>query len=190
MIIRIPIRSHLLKYLSNKIGGDKINIQHVSQQELFVDESEVIYLQRELGRCIYPFLRTNDKKQWKPQQLNKKEKHNLIALTFKDYLIDRKRVFISIDGVREVNYLLDKLMYAELIQISDRCIVNGARKKDAIIDFMNKYLIDEEDITVDSIRKRLWRENVALREKLYLHNNLHVLGATLDLSFGEQMIEN
>jgi hypothetical protein len=190
MIIRIPIRSHLLKYLSCKIGGEKINIQHVGQQELFVNESEVIHIQRELARSIYPFLVTNDRAQWKPAQLNKKEKHNLVALAFKDYLVDRKRVFISIDGVREVNYMLDKLMYGELIQINDSSIVNGARKKDAIIDFMNKYKIDEDDITIDSIRKRLWRENVALKEKLYLKNNLFVLGATLDLSFQDRMIEN
>jgi hypothetical protein len=190
MIIKIPVRVHLLKYLSGKVGGDKIEIQHVSQQQMFINESRVIEIQMKLSRVIFPFLNTDHRNQWQMQQLNGKGKYSLVALAFRDYLVDRKRVFISLQGVNKLNDLLDAMMYEELMGIMDTTISNKERHDKAILDFMNKYLIDEDDIRFDSIKKRLYRERLKINDKIYLNKNLAGMPAILDLSFGNKLVQN
>lgn len=190
MIIKIPVRVHLLKYLSGRVGGDKIEIQHISQQQMFASESHVIEIQQKLSQVIFPFLNTDHKNQWAMQQLNGKGKYSLIALAFKDYMMDRKRVFISLQGVNKLNDLIDGMMYAELMGIMDHTISEGGRHDKAILEFMNKYMIDEDDIRFDSIKKRLYRERLKIQDKIYLTKNLSGMPAMLDLSFANKLVQS
>lgn len=190
MIIKIPVRVHLLKYLSGKVGAEKIEIQHISQQQMFASESHVIDIQQKLSKTIFPFLNTDQRNQWQMHQLNGKGKYSLVALSFKDYLIDRKRVFISLQGVNKLNDLIDGMMYAELMGIMDYTISAKERHDKAILDFMNKYLIDEDDIKFDSIKKRCYRERLKIQDKIYLNKNLAGMPAILDLSFANKLVQS
>lgn len=186
MIIKIPVRAHLLKYLKTKIGSERMDIKHYFQIEMFEDQSEIIFLQKKISRAIYPFLTTQH--QWKPEQLGKSIKYNLIALNLKEYLTDSRRVYISFKGVLKLNEVIDELMLAELLNTIDVAIFTRKRQDLAILDFMNKYGFDEDDIRFDSLKKRCYRERERIQEKIFLEKNLKVSAGVLDLSFGELFI--
>ena len=188
MIIRIPIRIHLLKYLRGKAKGEQIRIQHHSQLELFEEDSPVIALQRDLARTIYPFLNTDNT--WeKSQLLTRREKYGLVSMQLKDYLVHSKKVFISYRGIMELNEFIDTMMVEELASRLDESIANRKRHDKTILDFMNEYGFDEDDIRFDSLKKRIYRERVRIAEKIYLSKNLKGTEAILDLSFADRLIQ-
>lgn len=187
MIIKIPIRAHLLKYLKTKIGSEKLNLKHYFQVELFEDQSEMIFIQKQISRALYPFLTTQH--QWRPEQLGKNVKYNLIALNLKEYLTDSRRIYISYKGVLVLNEVIDELMVGELLNSLDMAIYDRKRQDQVILDFMAKHAFDEDDIRFDSLKKRCYRERTRLKEKLFLEKNLKVSTGVLDLSFGERYIK-
>jgi hypothetical protein len=188
MNIRIPIRIHLLKYLRGKANGEQIRIQHYSQLELFEQDSAVIALQRDLARTIYPFLNTTY--QWEQAQIrNKLVKYGLISFELKEYLVHSKKLFISFKGVMALNDFIDNLMVEELAMKMDEAIANKKRHDKAILEFMNQYNFDEDDIRFDSLKKRMYRERVKIAEKIYLSNNLKPTSGVLNLSFGDRLIQ-
>ena len=188
MVIKIPIRVHLLKYLRGKVGADKLDIKHINQMELFADQSDIIFIQRELSKNIYPFINTTHN--WKPEHLGVKYKFGMVALNLKDYLINSKKLFISYDGVKKLNESLYDLMMNELMGLLDESIVNKTRHDEAIINFMNKYEIDEDDIRFDSLKRKCYRERARLAEQIFLENNLKMTSGVIDLSFGNNLVQS
>lgn len=188
MIIKIPIRTHLLKYLKTKIGSEKLKLKHYFQIELFEEQSEIIFLQKQISRALYPFLTTQH--QWRPDQLGKTIKYSMIALSLNEYLTDSRRIYISYKGVLKLNEVIDELMLGELINSLDMAIYDRKRQDQVILDFMAKYTFDEDDIRFDSLKKRCYRERSRLKEKLFLDKNLKVSTGVLDLSFGERYIQS
>lgn len=188
MVVRIPIKMHLLKYLRNKVGADKLEIKHYNQTEMFAEESDVIYIQRELSKTIYPFL--NTKIHWHQKQLDKQGNFGVVALNLKDYLVNSKRLCISIEGVKKFNSCIDSIMLKELITITDKAIAENQRQDNAIIDFMTRYQIDEDDIRFDSLKKRCYRERVKFAEKIFLSKNVNNKVGVLDLSFSTKFIQS
>jgi hypothetical protein len=187
MLVRIPLRIHLLKYLKAKVGADKLEIRHFNQLEMFQDQSDIIYIQRQLSKTLYPFLNTEH--QWEKSQLGNQGKYALIGLNLKDYLISTRRIYISIQGVIKFNDCVDNIMLKEMIALIDTAISKKERQDLCILDFMAKYQIDEDDIRFDSLKKRAYRERKRLAEKLFLDKNLKGTGAVLDLSFAEAFIQ-
>jgi hypothetical protein len=187
MLVRIPVRIHLLKYLKAKVGADKLEIRHFNQLEMFADQSDIIYIQRQLSKTLYPFLNTEH--QWSSDQLGNQGKYGIIGLNLKDYLIDSRRIYISILGVIKFNDSIDQIMLKEMITLLDKAISEKQRQDHTILEFMAKYQIDEDDIRFDSLKKRAYRERKRLAEKLFLERNLKGTGAVLDLSFSEKFIQ-
>lgn len=188
MLVRIPVRIHLLKYLKAKVGADKLEIRHFHQMEMFADQSDIIYIQRQLSKTLYPFLNTEH--QWAKEQLGSQGKFSLIGLNLKDYLMDSRRIYISLQGVVKFNDTIDQIMLTEMIGLLDKAISERKRQDHVILDFMSKYQIDEDDIRFDSLKKRAYRERKRLAEKIFLDKNLKGTGAVLDLSFSEKLIQS
>lgn len=187
MIIRIPIRIHLLKYLRGKVGAEQVKIQHYSQLSLFEADSPVAQLQADLSKTIYPFLNTNYA--WEDIQVkNKLNKYGLISLELKDYLVSTKKIFLSFKGVVALNDLIDAMMVEELSDLIDSTIANHKRQDIAILEFMNKYSIDEDDIRFDSLKKRIYRERLKQTAKIFISKNLAASSGVLSLSFGERLV--
>jgi len=187
MIIKIPIRVHLLKYLRGKIGSDKLEIKHFYQVEMFEDQSEIIFIQKQISRAIYPFLTT--KHHWRQDQLGKTISYGMISLGLKEYLVSTKRIQLSYLGVLKLNSTIDEMMLAELIGNIDKAISEKRQHDKTILDFMMKYNFDEDDIRFDSLKKRIYRERARLAEKIFLDKNLKVSEAILDLSFGDKYMQ-
>jgi hypothetical protein len=187
MIIKIPIRVHLLKYLRGKIGSDRLEIKHYYQVEMFEDQSEIIHIQKEISRAIYPFLTT--KHHWRQDQLGKTISYGMIALGLKDYLVTTKRIQLSYLGVLKLNSTIDEMMLQELIGKIDVAIAEKKPHDKTILEFMMKYNFDEDDIRYDSLKKRIYRERARLAEKLFLEKNLKVSEGVLDLSFGDKYLQ-
>jgi hypothetical protein len=188
MLVRIPVRIHLLKYLKAKVGADKLEIRHFNQMEMFADQSDIIFLQRQLSKTLYPFL--NTEVQWEQSQLGNQGKYGIIGLNLKDYLINSRRIYISIQGVIKFNDCIDQIMLKEMIANIDKAISEKQRQDHTILEFMAKYQIDEDDIRFDSLKKRAYRERKRLAEKIFLDKNLKGSGAVLDLSFAERFIQS
>jgi len=80
-------------------------------------------------------------------------------------------------------------MVEELAMKMDEAIANKKRHDKAILEFMNQYNFDEDDIRFDSLKKRMYRERVKIAEKIYLANNLKPTSGVLNLSFGDRLIQ-
>jgi hypothetical protein len=188
MLVKIPVRSHLLKFLKYKIGSDRLEIKHYSQLELFEEKGNIIYLQRELSKTLYPFI--NTKKHWEESELCSRYKYSIIGLELKNYLINQKRLSISTVGVIKFNEKIEDMFYEELISRLDIAISNHKRHDEVIFEFMAACLIDEDDIRFDSLKKRCWRMRTKFKEQIFLHNNLARTGAVLDLSFTDKYVQS
>lgn len=156
--------------------------------ELFEENGNIIHIQREISKTLYPFLNTRD--QWKTENLAKQYKYTLISLQLMDYLANHKRLFISTLGVIKFNERLDQLMVEDLMNRLDLSISNKKRHDETFLQFMAECSIDEDDIRFDSLKKRCYRERVKLKEKIFLGNNLSRTYGVLDLSFTEKLVQS
>lgn len=187
MLVKIPVRTHLLKYLKYRIGSDRLEIKHYCQMELFEEKGNIIHIQRELSKTLYPFL--NTKSHWDSSELCSRNKYAIVGLELKNYLINSKRLNISTIGVTKFNEKLEELLFEDLLSRLDLSIFKNARHDKTILEFMAICQIDEDDIRFDSLKKRCYRMRLKFQEKKFLNNNLARTEAVLDLSFGERYIQ-
>lgn len=179
-MIRIPVKTHLFKYLQGKIAADKVEIKVPSQLEIF--ENPDLRIRKLIAHSINPMLRTDAG--FKIEAINYKS-YQLVLFVPSDSMIKRGRVFLPEKAVHRLNELLRLEMLSEVGMLVDKAISEKKRIDLAILDFMAKYDIDEEDIRFDSIKKSLYRDRVTFT-KDYRAQDENI--GTLDLTYHKKMV--
>lgn len=178
-MIRIPVKTHLVKYLSAKVQADKIEIKTPTQLEIF--ENPELRLRKVIAHSINPMLRSDGG--FKLADI-KYPKYELVLFVPSDSMIARKRVFLPIQAVHRLNELLRLEFLTEVGMEVDKAISTGKRIDLTILDFMARYDIDEEDIRFDSIKKSLYRDRLTFHREVPQDANI----GTLDLTYNKKMI--
>lgn len=103
-----------------------------------------------------------------------------------DSMIKRGRMYLSIQAVHRLNDLLRTEMMSELGMMVDKAISEKRRIDLTILDFMNQYNIDEEDIRFDSLKKSLYRERLVFAPPIENNKDEHI--GYVDLTYHSKMI--
>lgn len=179
-MIRIPIKTHLFKFLVKKIPIEKIQIT----KPITSSDDPLEHYNRIAYKCLNPFLRADNG-------------FNLADITFKHYelilfipsdgMIQRGRVHLAERGVYMFNNVLRDEFINECRMFVDKAISNTGRHDIAILNFMDMYGIDEEDIRFDSIKKALYRDRLSFVKN---NNNMEVNIGVIDFAFQKKLAVN
>ena len=138
---------------------------------------------KRLSDLIFPFL--NSESNYDLEKL-RFQKYAYAGLSLSDKMYNTRRVCISTHGVLKINDSIYEQFMADLTSHVDTRRLQKVKSADAIIEFMNIYDIDEDDIRFDSLKKNEYRERVRIAKKIF-HTNLPSAGAVLDLSFNQHI---
>jgi hypothetical protein len=180
--MRIPIKTYLFKYLSAQLGTDKFVLKQIPAAGANTNE---LLWQKRLSELIFPLVTTDHP--YKPDELKLKN-YTIISMHPTDWLVNNKRLFISERGVRIINSELYNWFMEDLCECLDEAISNRQRIDLRIIQFMDRFNINEDDIRLDSLKRNYHRERTKTNEKIS-KNNLGVTQLVLDLSFSNKLIQ-
>ncbi len=179
-MIRIPIKTHLFKFLVKKLPIEKLQIT----KPIITGDDPLEHYNRIAYKCLNPFLRCDNG-------------FNLSNITFKHYelilfipsdgMIQRGRVHLAEKGVYMLNDVLRNEFIAECRMWVDKAISDNSRHDLAILNFMDMYGIDDEEIRFDSLKKALYRDRLNFVKN---NNNPEVNIGVIDLAFQKKLAAN
>lgn len=180
-MIRLPIKTYLHKYLCQEIGAEKIEIKKISAADI---DSNIKRWQYLLSKNLFPYLTHSTGFQGDPKRILNSP-YTLIAVMPSDKMIRHKRLDITSQGITKVNECIQGEFYKDLFAELDLCLVEKKRIDHKIIDFMNKYDINEDDIRFDSLKKAHYRSRI--KEG----NNFEKVEpyCVVDLFFGNRLVQ-
>lgn len=180
--MRIPIKTYLFKYLKVQIGAEKFVLRRISVSE--ANTKELIWQQR-LSKLIFPLITTGEG--YKADDIKFKN-YTLVGVFLSDTLINHKRAAISEKGVNLINAQLYQWFMDDMFDCLDESISNGKRMDLQILEFMNRYDLDDEDIRFDSLKKNFYRDRKTNSEKVFKKPST-TAQIVLDFGFSEKLIQ-
>ena len=133
-VVRIPLKSFLHKYLSKSWGTAPLALQKNDK------------LHREIFRAIQVFA---------PENLSKNEHQHFLAIELTDFLLAKKRIYVSQAAANRLNKLFIGMMYAEFY-----AYMNAASEQkliEKIYAFMDMYDINEDEVKADTLKRSYHR---------------------------------
>ncbi len=187
-MIRVPIKSYLRKFLIGKIQKEKIQLRKITDAEISKETNltrqvELMYEQKIAN--IFFGVGLFKTKQGYNDLVKKHRLNDYIGIQISDNMVREKYIYIDMRSVCLMNsYIYDWFVY-DLQVFCDGVLSADGKFQDAIIEYMNKYDIEFEDITFEAMKRCYYRNRQ--KSKKIISNKSIASQLILNLSLSEKL---